>query len=157
MTILIILVTTLLVLDCLLLGLLILVQLPKKEAGIGMAFGGGAADALFGAGSGTALSNLTKYTATAFFVLVFVLSILNNHSRAGNGSELKREMEKVNTTATPAPTTSTTPAPANNPAAGSGPVIPLSISSNNVAAPTTTTPGTSAPATTTNNSTAKPK
>ena len=57
----------LLIVDCLLLGLLVLVQLPKKEAGVGMAFGGGAADALFGAGSGTALTKLTKYCAIVFF------------------------------------------------------------------------------------------
>ena len=81
MTFLIVITTIFLILDCFLLGLLILVQLPKKEAGIGMAFGGGAADALFGAGSGTALSNLTKYTATAFFILVFALTILNSHAR----------------------------------------------------------------------------
>ena len=31
-----------LILDCLFLGLLILIQLPKKEAGVGVAFGGGA-------------------------------------------------------------------------------------------------------------------
>src|ERR1700757_2592068 len=94
MTILIVLCTVLLVLDCLLLSLLVLVQLPKKEAGIGMAFGGGAADALFGAGSGTALSNLTKYTATIFFVLVFLLSIMNNHAHRSAGSELNRALQK---------------------------------------------------------------
>ena len=38
--------TAVLVLDSLLLILLILVQLPKKEAGVGQAFGGGATDAL---------------------------------------------------------------------------------------------------------------
>src|SRR5208337_1750926 len=68
--------TILLVVDCLLLGLLILIQLPKKEAGVGVAFGGGATDALFGAGSGNALTKLTKYTAGAFFGLVIVLFIL---------------------------------------------------------------------------------
>ena len=70
--------TIILILDCLLLGLLIMVQLPKKEAGVGMAFGGGAADALFGAGSGTALTKITKYTAVIFFVLVLLLCILNS-------------------------------------------------------------------------------
>jgi protein translocase SecG subunit len=135
MTILIVLATILLILDCLVLGLLILVQLPKKEAGVGMAFGGGAADALFGAGSGTALSQLTKYTATAFFALVFLLSVMNNHNRGGNASELRRQMEKMPMTTTP--TTPPAPAPANNPASSSStPVIPLSISSNTVAAPT---------------------
>jgi preprotein translocase subunit SecG len=34
-----------LVLDCLLLGLLVLIQLPKKEAGMGQAFGGATTDA----------------------------------------------------------------------------------------------------------------
>src|SRR5579872_6483655 len=113
MTILIVLGTILLILDCLLLGLLILVQLPKKEAGVGMAFGGGAADALFGAGSGNALSNLTKYTAVVFFVLVFLLSILNNHAHQGNANDLKRQMERQS--AVPMTTPSTPTTPANNP------------------------------------------
>jgi preprotein translocase subunit SecG len=57
--------TVLLVLNCLLLILLVLIQLPKKDAGAGMAFGGGAADALFGAGSGNALTKITKYARAA--------------------------------------------------------------------------------------------
>ena len=48
--------TVVLILDCLFLILLVLVQLPKKEAGAGLAFGAGAADALFGAGAGNPLS-----------------------------------------------------------------------------------------------------
>src|SRR6185503_6848412 len=68
--------TALLVLVCLVLILLVLVQLPKKEAGMGQAFGGGATDALFGAGSGNALTKITKYTTAIFFVLTLVLSIL---------------------------------------------------------------------------------
>ena len=59
--------TLVMVLDCLLLILLVLIQLPKKEAGAGLAFGGGATDALFGAGSGTVLTKITKYAAAAFF------------------------------------------------------------------------------------------
>ena len=38
--------TVLMVLDCILLVFLVLLQLPKKEAGAGMAFGGAATDAL---------------------------------------------------------------------------------------------------------------
>lgn len=53
--------TVILVLDCLFLILLVLIQLPKKEAGAGLAFGGAASDALFGAGSGNALTKVTKY------------------------------------------------------------------------------------------------
>jgi protein translocase SecG subunit len=70
-----------LVLDCLLLGLLVLIQLPKKEAGMGQAFGGATTDALFGAGSGTALTKMTKYSAGAFFVLILMLAVL--HGRVG--------------------------------------------------------------------------
>jgi preprotein translocase subunit SecG len=65
-----------LVIDCLVLILLVLIQLPKKEAGMGQAFGGGATDALFGAGSGNALTKMTKYTAGIFFVLTLLISIL---------------------------------------------------------------------------------
>ena len=139
MTALIILFTILLILDCLILGLLILVQLPKKEAGVGMAFGGGAADALFGAGSGTALSTMTKYTATAFFVLVFVLSILNNHAQSGSANELKRQMERQS--AMPAPTAPSTPSTtATPPPSTATPAIPLTISTNLTATPAPTTP-----------------
>jgi protein translocase SecG subunit len=128
MTFLIVIFTILLILDCLLLGMLILIQLPKKEAGAGVAFGGGATDALFGAGSGTALTNLTKYTATAFFILVFVLSILNTHAGHANANDLKRQMEKQ--TALPMPTT-TAPAPSTAPAAApTSAAMPLMISTN---------------------------
>ena len=37
--------TFVMVVDCLILVLLVLIQLPKKEAGAGLAFGGGATDA----------------------------------------------------------------------------------------------------------------
>jgi protein translocase SecG subunit len=131
MSFLIVLLTIFLILDCLLLGLLILIQLPKKEAGIGMAFGGGAADALFGAGSGTALSNLTKYTATAFFILVLVLSMLNAHVRRGaNGSDLEKQLNKMSALPLTAPTTPASAATSNPPAAAKA--IPLTISTNNV-------------------------
>src|SRR5213592_3065057 len=76
--------TVILVLDCLFLILLVLIQLPKKEAGAGVAFGGGATDALFGAGSGTALSKITKYSAGVFLGLALVLSVMRAHY-AGQG------------------------------------------------------------------------
>src|SRR5216117_2834198 len=70
--------TVVLVVDCLLLILLVLIQLPKKEAGAGVAFGGTATDALFGAGSGTVLTKITKYAAAAFFIMTVLLSVLQN-------------------------------------------------------------------------------
>ena len=88
MTLLIGFLTVLLVLDCVLLILLVLVQLPKKEAGAGMAFGGAATDALFGAGSGNALTKITKWVAGAFFVLALTLSlIMSRQARSGNDVE----------------------------------------------------------------------
>lgn len=82
MTFFIWLLTALLVLDCLFLILLVLVQLPKKDAGAGIAFGGGTADALFGAGSGNVLTKVTKWATTIFFVLAIVLSILQSRAHA---------------------------------------------------------------------------
>ena len=67
--------TVILFLNCLFMILLVLVQLPKKEAGLGTAFGGGATDALFGAGAGNVLTKLTKWCAVLFLVLCLVLSM----------------------------------------------------------------------------------
>ena len=78
--------TLLLVINCLLLILLVLVQLPKKDAGAGMAFGGGTADALFGAGSGNALTKITKYTAVVFLVLSLFLGYLQSKVRNDSSS-----------------------------------------------------------------------
>ena len=71
--------TAVMVLICLMLILLVLMQLPKKDAGAGLAFGGAATDALFGAGSGNFLTKATKYSATTFFILAITLSVLQNH------------------------------------------------------------------------------
>ena len=82
--------TFLLVINCLLLILLVLVQLPKKDAGAGMAFGGGAADALFGAGSGNALTKITKWATGIFIVLAIGLGLIENnihHGYPGPGTQ----------------------------------------------------------------------
>ena len=81
--------TLLLVLDCVVLILLVLIQLPKKEAGMGQAFGGAATDALFGAGSGNALTKMTKYTAGIFFALTLLLSIMHGHSARSKATDLR--------------------------------------------------------------------
>ena len=103
MTLLIGVLTALMILDCVLLILLVLVQLPKKEAGAGMAFGGAATDALFGAGSGNALTKITKYVAGAFFVLALSLSLaMSNRAKPGGGA-LEEELRKQSAVK-PAPT-----------------------------------------------------
>src|SRR4030095_1564498 len=106
MNIVIWLMTFFLVLNCLLLILLVLIQLPKKEAGLGQAFGGGATDALFGAGSGNALTKMTKYATGVFFVLTLSLSILNAHQSKSKRSQFERELQKAGKQVeTPAPAT----------------------------------------------------
>ena len=85
--------TFVLVINCLLLILLILVQLPKKEAGAGLAFGGAASDALFGAGSGTVLSRVTKYASGTFLALSLTLAILHNHQAKAEGRGVRRELQ----------------------------------------------------------------
>ena len=82
--------TVVMVFDCLLLVLLILIQLPKKDAGAGLAFGGGATDALFGAGSGTVLTKITKYAAGGFFVLAVIVSVLVGKFRTQGTSSFEK-------------------------------------------------------------------
>src|SRR5436190_10491794 len=85
MAFLIALLTLVMVLDCAILIFLVLIQLPKKDAGAGLAFGASATDALFGAGSGTVLTKITKYAAGAFFGMAIILSVMQStyHRRAG--------------------------------------------------------------------------
>ena len=106
--------TFIMVLDCLVLILLVLIQLPKKEAGAGLAFGGAATDALFGAGSGTVLTKVTKYAATIFFVMAFILAILQSRFQGRRTTDFQRLLEKPAATAPAAPVTPApaTPAPA---------------------------------------------
>jgi len=87
--------TFVLIVNCLLMILLVLVQLPKKEAGMGQAFGGAATDALFGAGSGNALTKMTKYATAVFFVLTLSLSILNAHQFKAKRSQFEKELQKA--------------------------------------------------------------
>ena len=92
MSIVIWLLTFFLVIDCLFLILLVLIQLPKKEAGLGQAFGGAATDALFGAGSGSALTKVTKYTAGIFFALTLLVSVLHGHQNRGKLNDPRAEL-----------------------------------------------------------------
>jgi len=104
--------TVLLVLTCLLLIFLVLIQLPKKDAGAGLAFGGGAADALFGAGSGNALTKITKYAIIALFVFCLALAYLEESLHRTNVSDFERAMQQTPVTAPAAPVSSPATAPA---------------------------------------------
>src|SRR3974390_310438 len=109
--------TVVMVLNCLVLMFLVLIQLPKKEAGAGLAFGGSASDALFGAGSGNVLTKITKYAAGGFFVLAVVLSFLQQQSASSTTSSFEKALQQsgspsASTPALPPPTTASQPASA---------------------------------------------
>ena len=74
--------------------LLVLLQLPKKEAGAGMAFGGAATDALFGAGSGNVLTKITKYAAGIFFALALLMAVMTASGPKSGGALLLEEVTK---------------------------------------------------------------
>ena len=124
--------TVLLILDCLFLTLLILVQLPKKEAGMGQAFGGAATDALFGAGSGNALTKMTKYAMTVFFVLTLSLSIMNAQQNKGKKTALERTLAESKEAA---PTVPKPLVASSNLAPATGRPNTLTVSTNLLAAP----------------------
>ena len=85
MNIVIFLLSFIMVISSLFLILLVLVQLPKKEAGLGQAFGSSATDALFGPGSGNMLTKMTKWTAVIFFSLTLFIWVLQGHNARAKG------------------------------------------------------------------------
>lgn len=113
--------TVVMVLNCLILVLLVLIQLPKKDAGAGVAFGGAATDALFGAGSGNVLTKTTKYSAVMFFLLAIVLSVLQSHQYHHTSSEFRHELEqqRSQTPLIPAPAPQPVRTPESTPALAS--------------------------------------
>lgn len=149
MTIIIWLLTFVLILDALILMLLILIQLPKKEAGMGQAFGMGATDALFGAGSGTALTKMTKYAATGFFVLTLSISLLYGRQVRGRTSDprsLLTAEDKLSQVTRDASAPATNAAAGTTNAAGSGTSNVIKLSSPNApAAKPTNSPATKTP------------
>src|SRR5438094_8429069 len=106
--------TVVLVLDCALLILLVLIQLPKKEAGAGIAFGGAATDALFGAGAGNVLTKATKYATVTFFGLLLVIGLAQGKVFKKDAREFEKAVEQQSKQAS-APLPS--PSPAGTPAA----------------------------------------
>jgi len=144
MVVLIWLLTVVMVLDCVALVLLVLIQLPKKEAGAGLAFGGSATDALFGAGSGNVMTKITKYAAGIFFVLAIVLSMMQSYvHRVDTTRFLNTLSQPGHAAAAPADSTM----PATTPAVAPAAVKPLT--GTNSALLTTTTSTTNKPVLTT--------
>lgn len=139
--------TLVMVLDCVVLVFLVLLQLPKKEAGAGLAFGGAASDALFGAGSGNVLTKITKYAATVFFALAVVLSMMQSRYHRQGGSAFERQLASPSPLSTapavPAPAAAPAPAPSTAaaiPAATNLPAKPVVEDTNLPARPPASSP-----------------
>ena len=92
--------TTVLVLNCFFLVLLILIQLPKKESGSGLAFGGGTLDMALGAGAGNVLTKLTKVSASLFLLLCLVLAVIGGTDKGGLSGRLAGDEAPTATTPT---------------------------------------------------------
>lgn len=154
MAFIIVLLTLAMVLDSVILVFLVLIQLPKKEAGGVLAFGASGADALFGAGSGTMLTKITKYAATAFFILAIIVSLLqsayhNRHISAFGenlGKSLQQPSAVVPTANPPTPAPMSTPATLTTTSSVPGsnisilPPTLMQAESTNAATPTNATP-----------------
>jgi len=142
--------TFILVLISLFLILLVLVQLPKKEAGVGMAFGAGMSEMLLGAGSGNVLTRITKYTVGIFLVMSLVLSVLlSSHNRAAsqNVSRVLEEKARASQAQPPTPPAPNTLQPlVSNTNITATPGV---LSTTLVVSPTPAITSTSAPQTTT--------
>ena len=132
--------TFFLVINCALLILLILIQLPKKDAGAGMAFGGAAADALFGAGSGNVLTKVTKYSTIIFFALALVLGYLQDRvHKQSSPLEFEKQIQQKQQMQTPISAPQPVTPPVSQPAAAPTNNLlssPLSAPTNALEAPT---------------------
>lgn len=70
-----------LLLLCLFTLLVVMVQKPKGDGGMGAALGGGSMEAAFGAETSSLLTRITIYSVIGFFVLTFALYLGNLGTR----------------------------------------------------------------------------
>jgi preprotein translocase subunit SecG len=78
--------SVLLVLVCFFVTLLVLMQKPSANSGMGAALGGGAAEQAFGGEAGNVLTKGTIYAIIAFFVISFGLYLGQLATRSDQGS-----------------------------------------------------------------------
>jgi len=104
------------VIDCIFMGLVIMMQRSKQE-GLGAAFGGGFTESVWGAQTSQVLVKATVYAAIIFFALSIILARLytNRNAMIEHGSAVQQELLKAEAApakpATPAATTPTTTVP----------------------------------------------
>ncbi len=110
--------------------LIILVLMQKsKDQGVGAAFGGATTEAVFGAGTTTALVRMTIWCACIFLGTSLLLAVLHAHRSGETGKSL---MQRAIETAPAAPASQvpalpkpeSLPAPAPAPAAPATPATP---------------------------------
>ena len=91
---------------CCWLILLILMQKPSANAGMGAALGGGAAESAFGGEASNVLVRWTVYGIIAFFMITLMLSLgqvyKHHHSNEIELAPMHDEQERVNLTQLPA-------------------------------------------------------
>jgi preprotein translocase subunit SecG len=87
-----------LILLCLFLLLLILMQRGGQQAGMGSAFGGGAAESAFGAEAGNILTKLTTWGVVVFFVLslgLYLGFVAVNHGQLAEAQGAETELRAL--------------------------------------------------------------
>lgn len=109
------------ILVCLLLAGVILLQKPR-DGGLGVSFGGGMGEALFGAQMGNVLVNTTIILGAVFLLNTLILSRLTSHTSSSvmDGVRTSPPATPQHQQALPFPADE----PAAQPAAASQPVLP---------------------------------
>ena len=119
---------------CILVVLVILMQRPSANAGMGAALGGGAAETVFGGESANVLSKMTTTLTVILFILSFGLYL-------GFVAREKPSVKALDAAATAAPAAPATAAPAAAAPAAAAPAAPTPV-----AAPAAKPQSTPAPA-----------
>ncbi|HPC58477.1 MAG: preprotein translocase subunit SecG [Kiritimatiellae bacterium] len=128
-----ILISVLLIVEVLAAFLLIVVILAQKskDQGLGMAFGGGMGESLFGSRAGNVLTRMTVTLAVVFMVTTILLGILFARGSTGGGSVMDRADRQL--PAAPAlPAQAAPQMPADLPEAGE---LPMAVSTEAPSAP----------------------
>ncbi len=121
---------------CILVVLIILMQRPSANAGMGAALGGGAAESVFGGESANVLSRMTSTLTVILFILSFglYLGFVAREKKAPSALDAASTAAPATAPAAPAPAPVTatpapaaaTPAPAS-PAAPAAPAAPAPV------------------------------
>ncbi len=117
--------TVLLIVVALFLGLVVLAQRAKSDAGGMAAMGGGMVESAFGPDTSNVLTGLTIKATVTFFVLSFLIYLGYIYQRAHGAGHHGGALPNISAPATP-PVTSTT-APATSPAAPSSAAPAVSV------------------------------